>query len=69
MVAGDVRFFLNIDGQDYPLSARVQDTWGYPASEIVFGMRYADAVSQDAARRTTADLTRLSLLEPEDDSA
>jgi inward rectifier potassium channel len=61
----DVLFFLTIDAQDHALATRVQDAWDYHAHDVAWGMRYADAVSRDERKRTTADLTRLSLLEPE----
>ena len=47
------------------LGADVFDAKTYFATDIVFGMRYADAVSIDEHGRTIADLSRLSLMEPE----
>jgi hypothetical protein len=37
----------------------------YAAVEVLFGMHYAEAVTVDDQRRTVADLTRLSLVEPD----
>jgi inward rectifier potassium channel len=61
----DARFFLALEARDTALSAQVQDIHDYSHNDVVFGMRYADAVSRDEEGRTTADLSRLSTLEPE----
>jgi len=61
----DARFFLTVEARDPELAAQVQDIHDYDHRQIVFGMRYADAVSRNEAGQTTADLSRLSLLEPE----
>ena len=37
----------------------------YRAEQIRFGMRFVDMVSQDEAGGVTADLSRISLLEPD----
>jgi hypothetical protein len=37
----------------------------YTAAEVLFGMHYAEAVTLDDQRRPVADLTRLSLVEPD----
>lgn len=63
--AMDARFFLSVEARDTALGARVQDIHDYTHVEVAFGMRYADAVSRDEAGQTIADLSRLSLLEPE----
>jgi inward rectifier potassium channel len=62
----DARFFLAVDARDTALGAVVQDIRDYKHDQIAFGMRYADAVSRNEEGATTADLSRLSLLEPED---
>jgi inward rectifier potassium channel len=62
----DARFFLTVEARDPELAAQVQDIHDYSHREVVYGMRYADAVSRDEAGQTTADMSRLSLLEPED---
>jgi inward rectifier potassium channel len=59
------RIFLTIEARDHALSALVQDMRDYPAEHIRFGMRFADAVTLDDTGRATADLTRISLLEPD----
>jgi inward rectifier potassium channel len=60
----DARFFLAVDARDTALGALVQDIRDYAHDKIVFGMRYAEAVSRDEHGQTTADLSRLSMLEP-----
>lgn len=61
----DVRLFLTIEARDPLLAATVHETFSYSADDVVFGMRYADAVSVDAEGRPLADLTLISVLEPE----
>ncbi len=61
----DARFYLSVEARDTALGARVQDIHDYQHTLVVFGMRYADAVSRDETGQTTADLSRLSLLELE----
>ena len=59
-----VRLFVSLTARDVSLSAQIHDIHGYDHSDIAFGMRYQDALSYDAEGRTTADLKRLSLIEP-----
>ena len=59
------RLFLTIEARDHSLNATVQDMKDYPVTRIRFGMRFADAVLHDEAGQTTADLSRISLLEPD----
>jgi inward rectifier potassium channel len=61
----DTRLFLALEARDQVLAALVQDIKDYPAERIRFGMRFANAVTLDQARRATADLSRISLLEPD----
>lgn len=65
IAAGDMRLFLTIEAHDPALGATVRDLQSYEAAQIAFGMRYADAVSRSEDGRNRADLTRISLLEPE----
>jgi inward rectifier potassium channel len=62
----DARFFVTMEARDTALGAVVQDIHDYQHDQIVFGMRYAEAVSRNEDGQTTADLSRLSTLEPED---
>lgn len=65
LAAMDFRLYVALKAHDYVLGADVFDAKTYLPDDIVFGMRYADAVSIDEAGHTVADLSRLSLLEPE----
>jgi inward rectifier potassium channel len=62
---GDARLFLSIDARDHAIGALVHDMRIYTAVEVLFGMHYAEAVTVDDQRRPVADLTRLSLVEPD----
>lgn len=63
MQARDTRLFLAVEARDAALAAVVQDLTVYRHHQVTFGHRYADAVSVDEHGRTTADISRLSLLE------
>jgi inward rectifier potassium channel len=65
LVRDGVRIMLSIEARDPALSVQVHDLKTYPADTIAFGMRYADAVSWDHAGRTTADIRRISMIEPD----
>jgi inward rectifier potassium channel len=69
LVAAETRLFLAIEARDQALATLVQDIKDYPAEHIRFGMRFANAVTLDEARRATADLSRISLLEPDNGAA
>jgi inward rectifier potassium channel len=69
LAAGLARVFLTIEARDQALAAVVQDMKDYPAERIRFGMHFADAVSVDETGGATADLTRISLLEPDETHA
>jgi inward rectifier potassium channel len=62
---GHVRLFVSASAQDSAINATVHDIKTYIAQHVRFGMKYADAVTVDPYGRTMADLTRLSLLEPD----
>ena len=62
---GDARLFLSIEARDHAIGALVHDMRIYTAVEVLFGMHYAEAVTVDDQRRPVADLTRLSLVEPD----
>ena len=61
----DARLFLSIEARDHAIGALVHDMRIYTAAEVLFGMHYAEAVTVDDQRRPVADLTRLSLVEPD----
>jgi inward rectifier potassium channel len=60
-----VRLMLSIEARDPALSVQVHDLKSYSAETIAFGMRYSDAVSWDDQGRTSADIRRVSLIEPD----
>jgi inward rectifier potassium channel len=59
------RLFLTVEARDHALAALVQDLVSYPVEHIRFGTRFADMVSQGETGSSTADLSRISLLEPD----
>jgi inward rectifier potassium channel len=61
----DARLFLSIEARDNAIGALIHDMRIYTAAEVLFGMHYAEAVTLDDQRRPVADLTRLSLVEPD----
>ena len=61
----DVQLFLMVEARDPAIAATVHDLKAYLAKDILFGMRYADAIELDEQRRPVADLTRISLVEPD----
>jgi inward rectifier potassium channel len=65
LVECDARFFLTIEARDHALGAAVYDMRVYTAADVLFGMHYAEAVTLDDQKRPVADLTRLSLVEPD----
>jgi len=65
LLDGDVRLFLSVEARDPAISATVHDIRDYKAHQVRFGMKYADTVMVVDDGRTLADLTRISLLEPD----
>lgn len=65
LLDGDVRLFLSVEARDSAINSTVHDLKDYHSRDIRFGMKYADAVTVDPNGRTMADLTRISLLEPD----
>jgi inward rectifier potassium channel len=65
LVRDGMRLMLSFDARDPALSVQVHDLKSYPAETIAFGMRYSDAVSWDEIGRTSADIRRISMIEPE----
>ena len=58
-----MRIFVAVEARDAALGALVQDLGGFEHDQVLFGARYADAVSIDEQGRTIADMARLSLVE------
>lgn len=65
LIDAGARLILTVEAHDVSLGAPVRDMKDYAATHIRFGIHYADAVSQDGNGRTTADLSRVGLLEPD----
>ena len=65
LAADGVRLFLAVTARDPVLAAEVHDMHDYGPEDLRFGMRYAEAVSVDAAGRPVADLGRVGEIEPE----
>ena len=65
LIRDGVRLLLSFEARDPALSVQVHDLMSYPAETIAFGMRYSDAVSWDERGRTTADIRRVSMIEPD----
>jgi inward rectifier potassium channel len=65
LAAANASLFLSIEARDGALAAVVSDLKHYTADHIRFGMRFADSVSVDESGHATADLSRISLLEPD----
>ncbi|HTV32026.1 MAG TPA: ion channel [Methylocella sp.] len=61
----DARLVLTIEARDFALGAAVHDIRIYTPDEVLFGMHYAEAVTIDDQMRPVADLSRLSLIEPD----
>jgi len=61
----DVRLVLTVEARDHALGVAIHDMRIYTADKILFGMHYAEAVTIDDQLRPVADLTRLSLVEPD----
>jgi inward rectifier potassium channel len=65
LVAAGARIIVTVEARDQTLSALLQDVKSYPADTIRFGMHFAEAVTLDGAGSATADLSRISLLDPD----
>lgn len=63
--AQDARLFLSVSARDRSIGAEVQDLYAYDRDHVVFGHRYADALTVDAAGRTLADVSRVGEIEPQ----
>lgn len=67
LVGAEARFFLTVEARDHALSALVYEMKSYTAERIQFGMHFADTISRDENGRAIADLSRISVLEPDTD--
>ena len=64
-VADDVRMFVSLEARDPDLATVVHALHDYDPADVVFGMRYADVITIDENKRPTADMTRMSEIEPD----
>lgn len=60
-----IQLFLAVVALDHAVGAQVRGIKDYQPTDILFGARYLDAVTTDEDGRSTADLRRLSLTEPD----
>jgi inward rectifier potassium channel len=65
LIRDGVRLMLSVEARDPALSVQVHDLKSYPPETIAFGTRYSDAVSWDDRGRTSADIRRVSMIEPD----
>lgn len=65
LAQNDTRLFVSIEARDRVLATVVGDLKPYQPEQIRFGMRYCDAVTLDEGGGATADLSRISLIEPD----
>lgn len=66
-IAGKVvRIYATVEARDPVLAAVIHSMLDWGPEQVLFGMRYADAVSIDAQGRTIADLRLISDVEPEE---
>ena len=64
-VKANAQVFVAIEARDPTLAATVQDIRNYPAENIRFGMRYAEAVTSARDGTPVLDLTTIGALEPD----
>ena len=69
LIEGDVRLYLTVQARDHTMAVEVFDMKDYGPQDILFGMRYVDAVTTNAEGHTVADLGQLSLVEPDAQNA
>jgi inward rectifier potassium channel len=67
--ASGFRMLLALEGRDHSISTVVYDMRSYSAADVAFGMRYVDAIRADSLTQAVADMTKLSLMEPDGGTA
>jgi inward rectifier potassium channel len=65
-VAQGIRLFVAFEARDPTYATTVHDMHVYAPEDVLYGMRYADIITNDEFNRPTADLTRVSEVEPDD---
>lgn len=61
----EAQLFLTVEARDYVLGAFVYDIRIYNHAHVFYGARYAEAITIDDGGRYVADLSRLSVIEPD----
>ncbi len=64
LAAVDARFFATIEARDISLNAVVHAMQDFSSADLLYGMRYQDAVTIFEGGGANADLTKLSAVEP-----
>jgi inward rectifier potassium channel len=64
-VKAKAQIFVAIEARDPTLATTVHDIRNYPAEDIRFGMRYADALTTEDDGTPVLDLTTIGALEPD----
>jgi len=64
-VKANAQVFVTIEARDPTLATTVHDIRNYPAKDMRFGMRYADALTTADDGTPVLDLTRIGALEPD----
>ena len=64
-LAADVRMFVSFEARDPDLATVVHDLRDYAPGDVLFGMRYADVITIDEQKRPSADMTKISDIEPD----
>ncbi len=59
------RLMLSVSARDPALGAQVYASQAYQGADVMFGMRYSDAVSWDGGDMSVADMGLISAIEPE----
>ncbi len=62
----DARLFVSFDARDPQLAAVIHDLRNYGPRDVLFGWRYVDMITEDEEGRPTADIRRLSEVEPDE---
>jgi inward rectifier potassium channel len=69
LARSDAVLILTIETRDHALSALVYEMETYRPDHIRFGVHFVETVRQDATGQAIADLSRISLLEPDHGAA
>jgi inward rectifier potassium channel len=62
--AANVRIFVSFEARDPDLASMVHDMRVYGPTDVLFGMRYVDIISNDENGQPVADLTLIDEVVP-----